>query len=176
MKKRLLIVLLFVILGLVVLASGCTQQNQNATPNNTFQNSTVQNATHNNTVQENKVDISGARYNDIVITQKGPSTPQKRGTSVPISYTITNNGKNRVYNVLVWSQDFGKNVGTLNPGQTKKYTYLEYIPTDNDLASWHDSSVKLTSPLEIGSIYLSFKDDKGVSHRIQSNSIAIKFK
>jgi hypothetical protein len=173
MKKRLLIVLIFVIFGLVVLASGCTQQSQNATSNNTIQNSTVQNATQNSTVQGNKTDISG-RYNDIIITQKGPNAPQKRGTSVLISYTITNNGKNRVYNVLVWSQDFGKNVGTLNPGQTLKYTYLEYIPTDKDLASWYDNGVKLISPFEIGGIYLSFKDDKGVPHRIQSNSISIK--
>ncbi|WP_424354738.1 hypothetical protein [Methanobacterium sp. MBAC-LM] len=174
MDKRLMVVLVFLILGMVVLTYGYTQQGQYTKQNNTVQNNTVQNATTNGTVQDNKTNVDSARYNDVMITQKGPRTPQKRGTSVPIYYTITNNGKNKVYGVEVWSQDFGKDIGTLDPGQTKKYTYIEYIPTDNDLASWYDSSVKLNSQYTIGGIYLSFKDSKGVIHRVQSNSIEIR--
>ena len=114
MNEKLMVVLVFVILGMVVLTYGYTQQGQY-----TKQNNTVQNATTNGTVQDNKTNVDGARYNDVMITQKGPRTPQKRGTSVPIYYTITNNGKNKVYGVEVWSQDFGKDIGTLDPGQPK---------------------------------------------------------
>ncbi|OEC86274.1 MULTISPECIES: hypothetical protein [Methanobacterium] len=169
MNEKLMAVLVFVILGMVVLTYGYTQQG-----NYTKQNNTVQNATPNGTVQDNETNVDGARYNDVTITQKGLRTPQKRGTSVPIYYTVTNNGKNKVYGVEVWSQDFGKDIGTLDPGQTKKYTYMEYVPTDNDLASWYDSGVKLNSQYTIGGIYLSFKDSKGVIRRVQSNSIEIR--
>ncbi len=169
MDKKLLLVLIFAVIGLAVLTSGCTQQSQNIT-----QNDIVQNTTQNNTVHGNKTDRSATKDYDVTATMKGPSTPQKRGKSVTIYYTVTNKGKNNVYNVKAWSQDFDKYIGTLNPGQTKKYTYMQYIPTDKDLASWYDSSVKLTGTLSIGGIYVSFKDGKGISHRIQSNSIEIK--
>ena len=175
MDKRLIIVLVFVILGLGVLTYGYTQQGQYTKQNNTIQNDRVQNVTQNNTVLDNNGQINAStKDKDIKITQKGPRTPQKRGTSVPIYYTITNNGKNKIYYIKVWSQDFGKDIGTLDPGRTKKYTYMEYIPTDNDLASWYDSSVKLNSQYTIGGLYLSFKDSKGVMHRVQSNSIEIR--
>ncbi len=162
---------IFAIIGLAVLTSGCTQQSQNTTQNNT-----VQNITQNNTVQENTNVSSATKDYDATIIQKGPNAPQKRGTSVSIYYTVTNKGKNAVYNVKAWSEDFGKDIGTLKPGQTKTYTYTLYIPTDKDLASMYDNSVKLTSPLMIGGIYLSFTDDKCNCYRIQSNSIAIKLK
>ena len=169
MNKRLLVVLVFVVIGLAIFISGCTQQGQNTTQNNT-----IQNTAQNSTVQENKTNVNdSAKYNDISITQKGPTEPQKRGISVPIHYTVINNGKSNIYDVEVWSEDFGKYIGNLKPGQTKKYTYMLYIPTNKDLATWYDSSVKLNSPFEIGGIYLSFKDSKGIMHRIQSNSIEI---
>lgn len=174
MDRKLLVVLIFAVIGLAVIASGCTQQGQNTTQNNTVQNNTVQNAAQNNTVQENTNASSTTKAYDVTATLKGPSTPQKRGKSTTVYYTVTNNRKNTVYNVEAWSQDFDKYIGTLNPGQTKKYTYMQYIPTDKELASWYDSNVKLTGPLSIGGIYVSFKDDKGISHRIQSNSIEIK--
>lgn len=176
MDKRWIIVLIFVILGLTIFTYGYTQQSQYIKQNNTIANDTVQNVTPNSTVQNNKTDVSGARYNGITITQKGPSAPQKRGKSVSISYTITNNGKNTIYNAKVGGQVFEeeKNIGTLKPGQTKKYTYGVYIPTNKDLAEWYDSNVKLTNSLMIGGIELSFIDDKGISHGVQSNSIEIK--
>lgn len=175
MDKKLIVVLVFVIFGLGVLTYGYTQQGTYTKQNNTNQNNTVQNVTQNNTVQDNNGQINATtKDKDITITQKGPRTPQKRGTSVSIYYTITNNGKNKIYCVEVWSQDFGKDIGTLDPGRTKKYTYMEYIPTNNDLASWYGNSVKLNSQYTIGGLYLSFKDDKGGIHRVQSNSIEIR--
>lgn len=172
MDKKILVVFIFVILGLAVLTYGYTQQGPNTT-----QNGTIQNVTQNNTVQssEEQTDTNGtAKDYDVIIIQKGPSNPQKRGTSVPIQYTITNEGKNTIYGVKVWSQDFGRDIGTLKPGKTKKYTYLSYIPTSKDLTSDMGENVKLNSPLVIGGIELSFTDDNGAVHRVQSNSIEIK--
>lgn len=179
MDKRLLVVLIFAVLGLAVLTYGYTQQGQYTKQNNTIQNSTVQNTTQNNTVQNNnrQTNLNGtAKDNDVVITQKGPTVPQKRGVNVLIHYTVANEGKNTVYNAKVGGQVFeeDKNIGTLKPGQTEKYTYVVYIPTNKDLAEWYDSNVKLTNSLMIGGIELSFTDDKGILHGVQSNSIEIK--
>lgn len=177
MDRKLVMALIFVILGLATLTSGCTQNDQNTTQNNTIQNATqnntVPNATQNSTVQNN-TNVSGRGY--VTAAQSKPNTPQKRGTYATIPYTVTNNGKNTVYNVKAWSQVFDKNIGTLGPGQTKKYTYQLYIPTDKDLASQYDSNVKLPNPYDIGGFYVDFTDAKGVSHRVQSNLIAIKWK
>ncbi len=178
MDRKLLMVLIFAVIGLAVLTSGCTQQGQNTTQN-AMQNNTIQNSTQNNTIQEN-TNVSGAtRDYDAIITQIGPNTPQKRGTSVPIYYTVTNKGKKTIYNAKVGGQNFEeeKNIGTLNPGQTKKYKYMLYIPTDKDLAEWYKGgNVKLTSPLVAGGPKLTFIDDKGVFHSVRSNTIEIKFK
>lgn len=182
MDKRLLLVFIIVFIGLISIISGYTQQGQNTTQNNTVQNDTVQNATQNNTVQENKeqTNVNGATKDyDATIIQKGPSTPQKRGTHVTIYYTVTNKGKKTIYNAKVGGQVFeeDKDIGTLKQGQTKKYTYMLYIPTDEDLALWHDGgNVKLTNPLVVGGPKLTFADDKGVFHSVRSNTIEIKLK
>ncbi|MEL7670461.1 hypothetical protein [Methanobacterium sp.] len=171
MDRRLIVVFIFVIIGLAALTYGYTQQDQNK-----IQSSVIQNATQNSTTQNSEQkDVNGTLKDyDAIITQKGPSTPQKRGTSVSISYTVTNKGKNTIYNAKVGAQDFEKDVGTLNPGQTRKYTYSVYIPTNVELASWYSSDVKLTNTLEIGSIILTFIDDKGNSQGVRSNQISIK--
>ncbi len=93
---------------------------------------------------------------------------------MPIYYAVTNKGKKIIYNAEVGSQDFVKNIDILKPGETKKYTYLQYIPTNEDLAEWFDSSVKLNSPLVMGGAELTFTDNKDVLHNIHSNSIEIK--
>ena len=178
MNKRLLVILVFVVLGLTVFTYGYTQQDQNRTQSDVIQNNASQNAAQNRTVPENNkqtnINSNLKDYNAVII-QKGPNTPQKRGTSVPITYTVTNNGKKTIYDAEVGAQNFERYVGTLKPDQTKKYTYMQYIPTDKDLKEWYEgSNVKLTSPLEIGSIILTFKDDKGVFHGVRSNQIEIE--
>jgi hypothetical protein len=161
---------MFVILSLAIFTSGCTQQGRNTT-----QNDMTQNTTQNSTVQNNTNVSCAIKDYNAIITQSGPSTTQKRGTSVVISYMVTNSGKNTIYNAKIGAQDFAKDIGTLNPGQTKKYTYMQYIPTTEDLTSM-GIHAKLTSPLEIGSIILTYTDNKGNYHSIRSNQIAIKFK
>jgi len=177
MDKRLLVILVFVVIGMAVLTYGYTQQDQNTIQSSVIQNDTIQNATQNSTTQNSEQkDVKGTLKDyDATITQKGPSTPQKRGTSVSISYTVTNKGKKTIYDAEVGAQEFDRYIGTLKPGQTKKYTYMEYIPTDKDLTEWFEGgNVKLTGSLELGSIILTFKDDKGVLHGVRSNQISIK--
>lgn len=177
MDKKLLLVLVLVFFGLAIFIYGYAQQGQDTMQNNTIQNNPVQNVTQNSTTQNSEqtnVNSTLKDY-DATITQKGSNTPQKRGTSVPVHYTVTNNGKKTIYDAEVGAQEFGKYIGTLKPGQTKKYTYMQYIPTDEDLAEWYEGgNVKLTGPLEIGSIILTFKDDKGAFHGVRSNQISIK--
>ena len=178
MDKRLLMVLIFVVLGMAVFTYGYTQQGQYTTENNVIQNNSIQNTKQNSTFKENseQKNLSGTSkdYNAI-INQIGPINPQKRGTSVPIQYTVTNNGKNTIYDAEVGAQDFEKYIGILKPGQTKKYTYMQYIPTDKDLEEWYEGgNVKLTGQLEIGSIILTFKDGNGIFHGVRSNQISIK--
>ncbi len=177
MYKKLLLVLVIVSLGLALFIYGYTQQGRDTVQNSTIQNNPVQNTTLNNTVPENNesTNVSNAKKEyDAVIIQKGPINPQKRGTSVPISYIITNKGKNTIYNAEVGAQDFLQNIDILKPGETRKYTYMQYIPTNKDLAEWFDSNVKLNSPLVMGGAELTFVDNKGVLHNIHSNSIEIK--
>ena len=177
MHKKLLLVLVLVFFGLAIFIYGYTQQDQNTTQSDMIQNNTAQNAAQNSTVSENNKQTNinrNLKDYDAVIIQKGPNTPQKRGTSVPISYTVTNKGKKTIYNAEIGSQNFLQNIDVLKPGETRKYTYLQYIPTNEDLAEWFDSSVKLNSPLEMGGAKLTFTDDKNVFHSIRSNPIEIK--
>lgn len=177
MHKKLLLVLVLVFFGLAIFIYGYTQQNQNTTQSDMIQNNTAQNATQNSTAPENNKQTSVNRNlkdYDAVIIQKGPNAPQKRGTSVPIFYTVTNKGKKTIYNAEIGSQNFLQNIDVLKPGETRKYTYMQYIPTNEDLAEWFDSSVKLNSPLEMGGAKLTFKDNNGIFHSIRSNPIEIK--
>ena len=177
MNKKLLMVLVLAFFGLAIFIYGYTQQSQDTMQNNMIQNNTTQNATQNSTVEDNneQTNVNNTLKDyDATITQKGPSTPQKRGTSVPVHYTVTNKGKKTIYDAEVGAQEFEKYIGTLKPGQTKKYTYMQYIATDKDLKEWYGGNVKLNGPLEIGSIILTFKDDKGAFHGVRSNQIQIR--
>lgn len=178
MDKKIGIIITVVIIGLVAATYGLTPHNKttiipdntvNKTLNNTLNSTELGVNMQKNQSQSNKGNIN--EDYDIVIDQKGPYTSQK-GTLVPIDYTITNNGKNTVYEIKVWSQLFDQYVGTLEPGQTKKYTYKQYIPTDEEVKS--EIGEKLPNTLIIGGIYLSFEDYKHSYHRIQSNPIDIK--
>jgi len=85
----------------------------------------------------------------VVAVQKGPETA-KKGMNITIQYEITNNGTETVYNVLLDSQDFEQVVGTLKPGETKKYASTIYTPTDAEVQEdfGHDSTV--SNPYFVG--------------------------
>lgn len=179
MKKIGILLLICIILVSVVSVYSYVSQSstdQNKAPNITQNNNTQDEA------QDKGQNSSQTTTKDknITITYKGPNTPQKQGTYVLMSYTVANNGKNKVYDVGVTSLEFAgdegftKKIGTLNPGETKKFTYQMYIPTNKDLEEMFGKGTKLDNPWDVGGLDLSFKDDKGVLHKISSNTVKIK--
>ena len=157
-KKR-GIVLIFAILAVVVFASGCTEQD----------NVTVQNNT--TTQPQNNTNVTKAI--DVVAVQKGPETA-KKGMNITIQYEITNNGAETVYNVQVDSQDFEQAVGTLKPGETKKYASTIYIPTDAEVQEDFGPNATVSNPFFIGGFSVKFNDQNGAKHSTISNPIEIK--
>ncbi len=146
------------ILAVVVFASGCIDDgNQTAQQNNT-------------TVQQN---TTPAKAINVVATQKGPETA-KKGMNVTIQYEVMNNGTETVYNVQVDSQDFEQAVGTLKPGETKKYTASIYIPTDAEVQQDFGANATVSNPFLIGGFSVTFNDAKGAKHSTLANSIEIK--
>ena len=75
----------------------------------------------------------------------------------------------------IGGQDFTKNFGVLKPGETKKFTYMEYIPTDSDIEEDMPGAGPLPNPYYIGSPMIDFRDSNGVVHKVQSNYIKIKW-
>lgn len=153
------IVLIIAILAVVVFASGCTQQNNNTT----VQNNTTQ--------PQNTTNVTNAT--NVVAVQKGPETA-KKGMNVTIQYEVTNNGNETVFNVQINSQNFGQAVGTLKPGETKKYTSQWAIPTDAEVQQDFGSNATVPNPFPIGGFGVTFNDANGGIHSILSNSIEIK--
>jgi hypothetical protein len=52
---------------------------------------------------------------------------------------------------------------------------MRYIPTDSDMEEDMPGSGPLPNPWDIGDFYVTFKDAKGVLHKVTSNSIKIKW-
>ena len=131
-------------------------------------------------IQENKESINKTnsdKDNDVIATQKGPNKVQ-RGAHVPIYCSITNRGGNTIYEVKAGSQSFkncNKNFGTLKPGESKKFIYIEYIPTDSEMEEDMPGSGPLPNPYFIGGFLINFKDVKGVVHTTTSNPIEVKW-
>ena len=174
MNKKILIISVCVIICLAGLTYVYTTQNGNKPANINIL--TPENTTQEN-IQENKEQINtinSGNDNNLIATQKGPNKSQKRGTHVPIYCTITNKEGNTIYDVKAGSQLFDKNFGTLKPGESKKFTYMFYLPTDRDKTDIPDRS-PLSNPCYIGGFLVSFKDANGVVHTITSNNIEIKW-
>lgn len=108
----------------------------------------------------------------MVATQSGPTTA-KKGDNVTITYKVTNNGNEQVANVKISSQDFGQNVGTLNPGETRTFTQKLHIPTDHEVQQDFGANATVLNPFYIGGFSVSFSDTSGAKHSVLSNSINI---
>lgn len=143
----------------VVFVSGCAQPGNNTTEQN------------NTTVQQNETNTS-AKAVDIVATQSGPATA-KKGENVTITYEVSNKGTETVYNMQIVSQDFDQNVGTLKPGETRKYTVQIYIPTDAEVQKDFGANATVSNPFFIGGFGVLFNDANGSKHSINANSIEI---
>nr|WP_281774805.1 hypothetical protein [Methanobacterium formicicum] len=143
---------------LVVLASGCTDQKNNQT-------TPVNNSSTTNTSTVKEVDVSAK--------MTGPATATK-GSTVTINCSVTNKGSKPVQNVLAHSQDFDKNLGTINAGQTKTFTWNMYIPTDKQVQEDFGTNATVSNPFSIGGFAVTFTDNNGSKHTINSNSLEIK--
>ena len=156
-------VLIIAILAVVVLASGCTQQNNT-------NNTTVQN--QNNTTQsQNTTNVTKAI--DVVAVQKGPDTA-KKGMNVTVQYEVTNKGNDTIYNTQISSQGYSQLIGTLKSGETRTYTNKMYIPTDAEVQEDFGPNSTVSNPFVIGGFSVTFNDAKGGSYSVLSNSIEIK--
>jgi len=155
-------VLIIAILAVVVLASGCTQQN--STNNTTVQNNTTQ--------PQNTTNVTKAI--DVVAVQKGPDTA-KKGMNVTVQYEVTNKGNDTIYNAQINSQGYSQLIGTLKSGESRTYTNSKvYIPTDAEVQQDFGPNSTVSNPFIIGGFSVTFNDAKGGSYSVLSNSIEIK--
>jgi len=159
MGKNVRIIILLAILIPVVLASGCTQQYQK------FNTSNSQSGV--------KTVPNGAISIDILATQNGPLVAHK-GQNVTINYTVTNNGTQPVYKVKVLDQNFDKTLGTINPGEDKKFQHSLYIPTDEQVKADFGPDATVSNPFFVGGFKVSFLDAKGTKQSVNASSIQIK--
>jgi len=157
MKSKIGIMTILGLLMVVVFVSGCTDQNNNQT--NT---SNVTNTTNTSTV----------KAFDVKATMTGPSTA-KKGTTVSINCSVTNQGSSQVVDVKAQSQDFNRNLGTINPGQTKSFTWNVYIPTDSEVQEDFGDNATVSNPFYIGGFAVTCTDSSGSIRTLNSNSLSI---
>jgi len=122
--------------------------------------------------------LSSASYafaQDVIATQKGPSQASK-GENITIEYLITNNGNQAIYQVSVSDQNFYRFLGTIKPGETKKFTEKVYIPTDKEVQEDFGPDATVPNPFFIGGVGVSYKDVSGKQYTINSNSLDIPLK
>jgi hypothetical protein len=162
MSKKLGKMIMFAILTVVVLASGCTQQGNQDNSNTSSPQNEVKNPLSNGAVAIN-----------ILATQNGPTIAHK-GQHVTINYRVTNNGTQSVYNVKVHDQNFDKTLGTINPGENKKFQHSLYIPTDNQVKADFGANATVSNPFFVGGFGVSFQDVNGSKHSVTATSLQIK--
>ena len=161
MGKNSQLIIILIMLATVVLASGCTEQgNQKLTNTSSSEN-------------ELKPVTNGAVSVDIVATQKGPITAQK-GQYVIINYTITNNGTQPVYKVEVHDQNFDKTLGSIKPGEDKKFQHSLYIPTDEQVKADFGPDATVSNPFSLRGFEVNFQEANGTKNSVTANSIEIK--
>lgn len=157
MKSKMGIMAILGILMVVVFVSGCTNQDNNQT--------NASNTT-------NTSNTSAVKAFDVKATQTGPSTA-KKGTSITINGSVTNHGSSAVADVKASGQDFIRNLGTLNPGQTQTFTYQVYIPTDKEVQADFGDNATVSNPLYIGGFAVTCTDSNGSIRTLNSNHLNI---
>jgi hypothetical protein len=161
MSKKMGMIIMFAML-IVVLASGCTQQGNQDQSNTSAPQNEVKNPVSNETAAIK-----------ILATQNGPATAHK-GQNVTINYNVTNNGTQSVYNVKVHDQNFDKTLGTIKPGENKKFQHSLYIPTDEQVKADFGSDATVSNPFVVGGFGVSFQDANGSKHSVTASSLEIK--
>ncbi len=159
MKSKIgIMAILGLLVVLVVFASGCTDQKSNETNQDT---------------SSNTADTSTVKAFNVKATMTGPSTAQK-GSNVAINCSIVNKGSMPVKNVIAHSQDFDKNLGTIEAGQTKSFPWNVHIPTDKEVQADFGANATVSNPFHIGGFSVTCTDSNGAKHTITSNSLNIK--
>jgi len=172
-KKILIILICAVICSISFICAYTIQKGVEPSVNISASENTSQGSIQENIEQTHALKTS--KENKVVATQKKPDKPQKRGTRVPIYCSITNKGFKTIYNIKAGGQSFNKDFKTLKPGETRKFTYMEYIPFDSEMEEDMPGSGPLPNPYGIGGFLVTFEDAKGISHWTQSNHIKIKW-
>ena len=83
---------------------------------------------------------------------------------------VSNEGSEPAYGVKMDSPDFEQTIGTLNPGETKKYQSKIYIPTNSDIQKDFEPNATLSNPFFIENFSVTFNSAK---HPILSNTLDI---
>jgi Translocon-associated protein beta (TRAPB) len=161
MSKKLGVIFMLAILTVVVLASSCIQQGNQ----NNYNISSPQN--------EVKTPVSNGTAIDIQAKQNGPTIAHK-GQNVTINYSVTNNGTQSVYKVKVHDQNFDKTLGTINPGENKKFQHSLYIPTDDQVKADFGPNATVSNPFLVGGFGVSFQDVNGSKHSVTASTLEIK--
>jgi hypothetical protein len=159
-------IIALIVVVIVLLVAGVVAFSLTGNKNITNNNSTIANSSQ-NTVSNS----SGAVK--VVAKQSGPETAQK-GNNITINYTVSNEGSAAVQNVKISSQNFDKTIGTLNVNESKSYSYILHIPTDEEVQEDFGPNATVSNPFYIGGFGVSFTDSSGSIHSINANSLEIK--
>lgn len=97
-----------------------------------------------------------------------------KGQEVSINYVVTNKGTKPIHNVILEGQSIRKELGTIQPGQTVKVPYREYIWTDAEVKEDFGPDATVHNPYGLGGGTLYYTDYKGIKHTAQFGTIEIK--
>jgi hypothetical protein len=158
MRNKFLILIVIVIVAILGLSAFLLTQD----PKTTAKLST-NNTTNNSTTSQN---------NSILVTLEGPKSA-KEGDNIQIVWKITNNLNVPITNVQGIDQNEFYNFGQINPGETKTYSFLIYIPSLKDIEMDFGPSASVSDPFYIGGFNVKYFVN-GVEYSTNSNSIEIK--
>ncbi|WP_414469138.1 hypothetical protein [Methanobacterium sp. ACI-7] len=112
-------------------------------------------------------------FPDIIGTVIGPKET-KRGQNLTVEYKVTNKGIKAVYNVSVEGQSIDEYLGTLKPGETKKFTHIVYIHTPAELKEEYGPDAVECNPYPIGGDNIYYRYSNGQEHIATFDWIEIK--
>jgi len=162
MNGKLIALIVVIIIAVVGVSAFLLIQTPQDISNGNDTNKT--NGTNNGTIN-NKTNVN------VSAVLSGPSS-SKEGSTITLTWKVTNNGNTDITNVQGSSQDEYYNFGTIGPGQTKTHTFNTYIPTTEGIKEDFGENATISNPFLIGGFGLSFSVN-GQEHSIQSNSIEI---
>ena len=163
MNGKIIALIIVIIIAIVGVSAFFIGQSTIDNPNDNETNKT--NGTNDNVTINNKTNVS------VSAVQSGPSSSQE-GTTITLTWKVTNNGNANITNVQASSQEENFDFGTIAPGETKTHTFTMRIPTTEEVKQDFDENATVSNPFFIGGFGLSYSIS-GQEHTTQSNSIEI---